>query len=708
MTLIIVDHKKDRAQNIRELLKGTSFGVEIEFFKSASEAFSWVQTNDCCLILVDQDITEDEAQFHLFKGLKLEFPILVLRNHPEEMKIDFGDRVHDFIGPIIERTTLLQRVENLMTLQESQNKLRAMQDSMWDQNIKRFELAVSGSNDGVWDWDLIEDKIFLSARWCEIVGYREEDLGSAPGAWFSRIHPEDASLVDTAIQTHLAGATERLSIEYRIRHKNGYYRWVLTRGQAIFDADGQVSRLVGSQTDVTDRKKDENMMIYNALHDPLTGIANRSLLMERLQQVIIHRKRDPNYTYSVMFLDLDKFKEINDNLGHEAGDVVLKTVVKRLNNCVRLNDTVSRFGGDEFVILAIGINSENDAECLAMRILKEMEKPIRVHDMEIVVGISIGIVADTLAYEDAESSVRDADLALYQAKAKGRNRYEIFNHTMDMVSGKHFSMQTNLSGARARGELLLHYQPVISLLSKEIIGFEALMRWQHPENGIVYPLDFIPLAEETGLINDIGAWGLGEACKQFREWQDKIPGADEWFMSVNVSGRQLETDRFLAIVEEVMLETGMAASNLIIEITENVLMHDVYQVLPRLHQLKELGVRLAIDDFGTGYSSLAVLNDFPFDILKIAREFVAGIDGRHKSARTVKLINMLADEMGMQSIVEGVETNGELDAVKGLGCTIAQGYLFSRPKDAESITAYLEADPKKAFSGDDKLETKTA
>ncbi len=708
MAMILIDLNKKRAELIRQSLARTPMGLNIESFQKPTDAVSWVEQNKCNLFVVDQKILEDTVHLKTLKSLPRDVPILVLQNDDKEVPLDLDNFVHEVIGPVIERATLLQRIENLLGLQQSKEKLRNIQESISERGLERFELAVSASNDGVWDWDLARDLVFYSPRWCEIIGFQIDEVEPNATSWFARVHPDDAPLLETAIQTHLEGSAERIAIEYRIRHKNGYYRWVLTRGQVLQDVAGQPRRLVGSQTDITDRKSEEQEMSYNALHDPLTGTANRALLMERLQQIIVHQRRDPTQLYSVMFLDLDEFKDVNDNLGHEAGDQILKTVTQRMTACVREQDTVARLGGDEFVILVAGTSDQNEVEGLATRILSEIEKPIKLHDMSVRVSVSIGIVTDTSEYKDAEMSVRDADLALYHAKSKGRNRYEIFNHTMEMSSSKHFTLQHTLLGAKDRQELLLHYQPVVSLETGEVAGFEALMRWQHPENGIIYPLDFIPLAEEIGLIKEMGSWGLQKACEQLREWQQTMPGSKDWFMCVNVSGRQLDGDGLADVIHEVLSETGIAGNNLIVEITENILMHDIYQVLPRLHQLKELGIQLAIDDFGTGYSSLAVLNDFPFNILKVAREFVTGIDGRQKSARTVKLIHMLAKEMKMLSIVEGIETVSEYEVVKRIGCELAQGFYFSRPKDAQTITAFLEADPKGAFVGSHKSKKVTA
>lgn len=708
MAVLLIDQNKKRAQAIRLNLQGTPIGLSIESFLEVNEAVRWARMNPCDIILFDQTHAENTLDLASLQGLNHDIPVLILKNSQGDFDVDLGVRTYDYLEMDFNRAGLLLRLENILSLQLAKCQARKANDDYFAENKQRFELAVSASNDGVWDWDISNDQIFYSSRWCEIIGYRELDLDKTTACWFARVHPDDVTLLDTAIHSHLVGVTERFSFEYRIRHKNGHYRWVLTRGQVIVDENNQPVRMIGSQTDITDRKQSEQLVAFNALHDSLTGLANRALLMERLQQVVLHHRRDPSHHYSVLFMDLDNFKGINDNLGHEAGDLVLKTVAQRLNLCVREIDTLSRFGGDEFVILVAGTSEESAVIGLAERILKEMEKPILIGSQNVNVGISVGIVTKISDYDDASSSVRDADLALYHAKSKGRNRYEMYNPSMSMGTSAHFALQATLFGAKDRKELILHYQPILSLKTGEVLGFEALMRWQHPENGVIYPLDFIPVAEETGLINEIGAWGVYEACKQLKVWKDILPGTKDWFMCVNVSAKQLESDHFDANVRQALIDTGVEGKHLTIEMTETMLMHNIEHMEPKLRQLKNIGVKLAIDDFGTGYSSLAVLNDFPFDILKVAREFISAIDSRHKSSRTVKLIHLLAKETKMKTIIEGIETSGELECVQDIGCDMAQGFLFSKPRDAKTLTQMLQVDPKRTFLADHIFTVKTA
>lgn len=703
MALLLIDQDKKRSQAIRSSLEGTPIGLSIESFSSIPDAVNWSKNNPCDLILVSQHYMEVGQNIAAFNSMNKDVPLLILKNTKVDINFNLNKRIYDFLESDFDRKVLLQRIENVLELQNAKLQMRKINDDFPEEQIRRYELAVSGSNDGVWDWNLQTDEVYYSKRWCEILGYLESELDSIPSSWLSRVHPDDVSLLDTAIHSHISNVTDCLAYEYRLRHKNGHYRWVLTRGKLVMDDNDRPWRLVGSQTDISDRKNSEQLIAYNAFHDPLTGLANRALLMERIEQMVIHSRRDETHSYAIMFLDLDKFKEINDNLGHEAGDVILKTVAKRIAVCVREGDTLARFGGDEFVILVAGTCTEKDVLGLAERILKEMAKPIHVLSHELHIGVSIGIVTDTASYEDSESSVRDADLALYHAKSNGRNRYELFKPSMHMNTSKHFALQATLSGAKDRKELVMFYQPILSLATGQVRGFEALMRWKHPENGFIYPLDFIPVAEETGLINEIGAWGIHQSCQQLKAWRSEIPEAQDWFVSVNVSGKQLESEMFSGQVNQALLESGVSGENLVVEITENVLMHDIRQIEPKLQLLKDMGVVLAIDDFGTGYSSLAVLNDFPFDVLKIAREFVLNIHTKPKSERTVRLIHMLAEEMKMKTVVEGIENDQELDTIMKIGCDLAQGFLFSKPKHAEEIAKYLAEKPNSTFFATGKI-----
>lgn len=686
MAVIIVDKNKQRLKQLHELLEQTTFGQDLENFHSVTQAIEWCHDNLCELLLLDQSIAQEQRHSQPFIKLAQHVPILIIKSDYKE-DISFSEFPHvGYLEPDADKEILTQSVQNLITrfaTLEEPNGLNTSKEN-------RYALALTAANDGVWDWDLNTNQIYYSKRWLEVIGYGEEDNNQQPLIWFSRIHPDDVTLVDTAIDAHLRGATERIACEYRIRHKNGFYRWVLTRGKAVFDAKNNPVRLVGSQTDITDRKKAEQQLAHDALHDPLTGLANRSLLLERLRQNLRHQKRDMSHLVSILYIDLDKFKQINDNLGHEAGDEILRIVAQRLLNCSRENDTVARIGGDEYIMLASGLDKKEDAVALANRIMLEVAKPCMVGNETIQVGLSIGILLVSKQYDDAETAIRDADIALYHAKTNGRHRYEIFDTQMQINKSQHFTLQSTLSGAVDRRELLMHYQPIYNMNTHHIEGFEALMRWRHPESGFIYPLDFIPIAEETGYINEMGAWGLKTACQELANLQKSIPEANNWFMSVNVSGRQLHNNHFQKLAEDCFTKFNLNPKNIWLEITESALMDGADIISPHIFGLKDLGIQLVMDDFGTGFSSLSIIHEYDFNVLKIPRNFVAEIAAKPKNLKLIQLIQLLARESQMLTVIEGIENQEEYDTLKHTTSDYAQGFLFSKPLSSSDLLHYLK------------------
>jgi diguanylate cyclase (GGDEF)-like protein/PAS domain S-box-containing protein len=363
---------------------------------------------------------------------------------------------------------------------------------------ERYALAASGANDGLWDWDLRTDKIYFSSRWKTMLGYSDREVGDSADEWLSRIHPDDAAKVRSELKDHLEGRTSHFENEHRILHENGTYRYMLTRGLAVRDANGESYRMAGSQTDITERKVAEQQLLHDAIHDGLTGLPNRSLFKEVLKNALERLKRRTEYSFAVLFLDLDHFKVINDSLGHMVGDQLIRTVARRLESCLRPGDTVARLGGDEFTILLDGIDDVETATIIAERIQIEVAKPIDLDGYERFTTTSIGIALSTTGYERPDDILRDADTAMYRAKGSGRDRYEVFDKTMHIQAVTRLELESSLRGA-LESQLLLNYQPIISLRTGRITGFEALVRWRHPQRGMVSPAEFIPLAEETGL-----------------------------------------------------------------------------------------------------------------------------------------------------------------------------------------------------------------
>jgi len=555
---------------------------------------------------------------------------------------------------------------------------------------ERYALAVRGANDGLWDWNLKTEEVYYSPRWKSMLGYQENEIGNKPDEWFSRIHAEDLERVKAQVFLHFGGRTQHFESEHRVIHKDGGYRWMLSRGIAVRDTDGKASRMAGSQTDITKRKQAEEQLLHDACHDMLTGLPNRALLIDRLGLSIDRAKRLENHRFAVLFLDLDRFKVVNDSLGHTAGDELLVTLARRLETFLRAGDTFARLGGDEFVMLLEDIKDINDAVRVAERTHKALELPFNLSGQEVFTSTSIGIALSDTGYDRPEDTLRDADTAMYRAKSQGRARHEVFDRIMYEQAVALLQVETDLRRAIDRQELRVYYQPIVSLATCKISGFEALVRWQHPERGLISPSDFIPVAEETGLIIPLGAWVLREACRQTRIWQKQLPSHHPLTISVNLSGKQFSQSDLVYQIGQILQETELQPNHLKLEITESVVMGNAELAIAMLFQLKALGVQLQIDDFGTGYSSLSYLHRFPTDTLKIDRSFVSRMSPNGEGSEIVRTIVTLAHNMGMSVTAEGVETIEQLNQLRTLKSDHGQGYFFSKPvncDEAESLLA---------------------
>jgi diguanylate cyclase (GGDEF)-like protein/PAS domain S-box-containing protein len=548
---------------------------------------------------------------------------------------------------------------------------------------ERYILAVEGSYDGIWDWNLKTNQIFFSPRWKRMLGFQDYEIKNKPEEWLLRIHPEDLSEVRLALASHIQGHTEHFESEYRIAHKDGTFHWALARGLAVRDLTGKAYRMAGSQTDTTSRKQAEQQLQFDAFHDALTGLPNRALFFDRLERAIQYAKRRKDYLYAVLFLDLDRFKVINDSLGHTLGDQLLILSSRKLESCLRAVDTVSRFGGDEFVVLIEDIKEDNDALEVAERIREEFRKPIDLNSHKVVISASIGIVLSRLGYHYGEDILRDADIAMYHAKMHGKECHVIFEASMRQRIISRLEMENDLRQAIENKELTVHYQPIISLRTWKITGFEALVRWKHPKRGQIPPKEFIPIAEETGMIHPLGLIVLSEACRQMRKWQIEFPIDPPLTMSVNVSGKQIGQPDFVEKVEQVIQETGLDPHFLSFEITESLFVENDEKFNQTLDRLCKLGISLQIDDFGTGYSSFAYLQRIPVSSIKIDSTFINHMQDNNNHAQIVRSIVTLAHSLGMEAIAEGVESAGQLTQLKTLDCSFGQGFYISRPITGE-------------------------
>jgi diguanylate cyclase (GGDEF)-like protein/PAS domain S-box-containing protein len=554
---------------------------------------------------------------------------------------------------------------------------------------ERYALALRGAKDGIWDWNILTDKIFVSPRWRAMLGLPEADDTLDLANWLDRVHPDDRAGLAAQIEEHRLGRIPHLEHEYRVLHESGEYFWVLIRGIAVRDVEGAAYRMAGSVTDITSRKVNEERLRHGAFHDTLTGLANRALFMDRLGRLVQRARRRAKDLFAVLFLDLDRFKLVNDRLGHLIGDQLIAQIARRIEGCVRPGDTVARIGGDEFAILLADIHGLSDATRVADRIIHELESPFHVDENEVSTSASIGIAVSFSGYERPEDVLRDADIALYKAKSLGRGRHQVFDMAIHAQAVARLEIEADIRQATQNRELKLAFQPIIALESGRINGFEALVRWEHPTQGLLLPGQFIPIAEETGLITTIGNWVLTRAIGQLRQWHTDYADQTALGIHINLSGKQFAHPCLVEEIHTVLQETGVDPANLTIELTESVLMEDAENAIDICHRLKDIGARLCIDDFGTGYSSLSYLHRFPTDALKIDRSFITRIGTNDNNLELVRTIIELAKNLEMDTIAEGVETPEQLAHLRTLGCTIAQGYLFSGPVTADAAAGLL-------------------
>ena len=540
---------------------------------------------------------------------------------------------------------------------------------------ERLALALDGGSDGLWDWDIGKDSLVFSGRWLAMLGYGGAEDARREEDWIALVHPEDRARIRAALADHLTGRTPVFEVEYRARAADGGHRWTLARGKVVAREGGRATRMVGTHVDITTRKEAERLVAHMATHDALTALPNRTLFRERLEVRIAEALREGS-AFAVLACDLDRFKSVNDALGHAAGDRLLRVVADRLTATLRGKDTVARLGGDEFAVL-LADGTRAGVEDATARIVEAMSRPVEIEGHRITLGISIGVALAPSDGVGADGLHRCADLAMYRAKANGRNAVRFFSAGMDAAVADRAMLAQDLRRACEDGELTLHYQPIVDIVGRGIVGFEALMRWDHPVRGAVPPSEFIPVAEANGLIDGMGDWALGEACERAARW----PG--DLRMAVNVSAIQFrDPDRLKRNVLKALLRSGLQPDHLELEITESVLMDDAETVIACLRDLRRLGVRIALDDFGNGFSSLGYLRRFAFDRIKIDRSFVRDMD-QPATRAIVRSVVDLAARLGAGVVAEGVETRRQLASVRREGCSEVQGYLFSRPVTGE-------------------------
>lgn len=611
----------------------------------------------------------------------------------------------------LEKVVLVDRVKNL---NESLEQRVAEKTSALSESEERFDLAMQGANDGLWDWDIRGYSAYFSPRWKTMLGFQDWEISASPREWRKRIYRDDLRKVLLRISSHLQRKTPAYESIHRVQHQDGHYLWVLDRGRAVFNENGKAVRMVGTQVDITEQKQLEEKiksaniklkheikervhaqheLAHLAKHDPLTSLPNRIYFYEQLQEAISRAEMEDD-AIAILMVDLDNFKQVNDTLGHPVGDRLLVDVSDRLNSIVNKNYFLSRFGGDEFVVILEGCSDNFIIDAYAKEIIDLMSQPFQLDGQEIRIGCSIGI---TLYPDDGKESdrlIQDADIAMYHAKDQGRNMFKYFTEEMDQSITEKVTLKNMLHGALERNEFEIRYQPQVKVKTGRVTGLEALLRW-NPETGeSVSPDKFVPLLEETGLIAEVGVWVLQQACQQIRFLHNK--GLKQITVAVNLSPRQFLQEDLADTIESVLMDTGIESKYLEFEITENIFMEDLDLIRKTMLRLKEIGVKITLDDFGTGYSSLGYLKRFPINGVKIDKEFIDDIAENNDSRELVTAIIAMANGLNLDILVaEGVEKESQLNLLRDYACPTYQGFLYSKPLAAEDMRTLLLKGPRR-------------
>jgi len=681
--LVVDDEELNRDVLSRRL---TRAGYQVEAASTAREALEKLEGHAYDLVLLD-NMMPGMSGVDMLKMLRgtytaSELPVIMVTALSESEKVveSLALGANDYITKPVDFAVALARIQSQLNRKWAEEALR--------ESRERYSLAARGTNDGLWDWDFRTGQIFLSERWHEMLGEPAEGSGAQdPESWLGRVHRDDQQRLrrDVAGIGQTGGANELVS-EHRLRHKDGTWRWVLTRGTVLRDREGNAVRMAGSLTDVT----------RDRAFDPLTGLPNRVLFLEILERSLEQYRKDASKGFAVVFTDLDRFKLINDSLGHQAGDQLLKEVAVRLERVARQlgaarpGDTLAaRLSGDEFGLLLPGVTNSGQSKAIASQIQQELHAPVELDGRPVFTSGSIGIALAAAHYETAPEILRDADTAMYKAKTLGKGTAVVFDQEMRDEALRRLELETDLRFALERDQFEIHFQPKVNLTDSRLVGFEALLRWRHPQRGLVPPGQFISIAEETGLIVPIGHWVLLESCRKTVAWHREHPFDPPIEIAVNLSVRQFQQPALVEQVRAVIRETGIEPERLQLEVTETVLMEDAEAALQTLWSLKKLGVGLKIDDFGTGYSSLNYLTNLPFDSIKIDRSFVLNMMNDESSLEVIKAIIVLAQTLGKEVVAEGIETREQLARLQELGCRFGQGFLFSRPVDAGVVEQLL-------------------
>ncbi len=618
---------------------------------------------------------------------KITYPVKALQRVAKEIsagnldssvEIKSNDEISDYSRAF---NTILSRFEEYRAQAEENSETAQAAKA----RLEHFLLSSPGvifscKPDRPWEASFVSDGIR------SLLGYDPGQIMDDPSSWLDLAHPADrADLLDR--MERLPSLCSDIS-EFRLRHASGEYVWIRDEMRVHFDEDGTPKEFIGCWVDITSYKAMEEKLIFDAFHDGITKLPNRALFLDRLNVSFARSKRHQACLFALLFLDVDNFKSINDTMGHEAGDLVLQTIATRLLNCVRFGDTVARWGGDEFAIIVQDIKNAEEAREISARLLTAFDQPFLIQEQKKFVTGSIGATLAGSSYRHPEHLLRDADIAMYQAKKDGRARAVLFRESMRESALARRKLDSDLRLALKNNEFAVHYQPIMDAVSERPVGTEALLRWNHPANGMVMPADFIPLAEESGIIIPVGGWVLREACVRLKDWNARKVTNGPFRMSVNISGRQLTGD-FPDEVRRVIDDLELDPSSLILEITESSVLEDFDRAASAIRQLRKMDISVFMDDFGTGYSSMRYLHRLPVNGLKIDRSFVAALSPDNEILEIVRSMVQLAGKLNLAVVAEGVEKKSQLDCLREIGCSMVQGYFFERPMDEARTVEFL-------------------
>ncbi len=694
--VLLVDDDEDDYLVVRGFLEeaaGKTFRLDwVQAYDDARKAIHRGRFDVC---LLDYQLGEHNGLELLHEAVThgCRIPLIMLTGHgcrDVDLKAmqtgaaDYLDK-HHLTGALLDRSLryAIERKHVALALQASE---------------ERYALAVAGANDGLWDWNLVTDEVYYSPRWKAILGHQAEGLGNSPDEWFSRVHPDDLPRLRSRLEEHLSRKTPHFIVEHRLRHKDETYRWMLGRGVAIHNRRGRATRIAGSLSDITARKSAEERLRHDNLHDALTELPNRTLFIDRLSQVVKWQSRHHESAFAVLFIDIDGFKHINDSIGHLEADKCLVKLARRLESCIRPTDTVSRFGGDEFALLATDIRGDKEAEVFVERIQKEISQPMVVAEHEVATTVSIGVVLGGAPGDDTENLLRKADRAMYVAKGLGPGSHSLHDQKAYTEDAQWPGLVSELKEALAGNLLQLHYQPMVCLKSNKIVGFEGLARWSHPKTGFIAPEKFLPMAERAGLSGELTRWALREAFHQAVTWKNGHSVDSQPEVCVKVHASRLKTPAFVGEVAAAITDAAIHPSRVTLEFPEDELMAQSDASLQNLKEIAALGVQIYLDGFGMGHSSLGCLSGLPVNALKIGQSFVRRLAEDNNHSKVVRGIVALAHDLGMRVIAEGIETRSQFQMTRReLGIDWGQGLFIAPPMESQTalqlLTAHLDRGP---------------